>query len=292
MTLFVPRNHRIGRGHLAREGDTGAVVWATSRDDKAVSKGTLRAAVPARPGQMVFSDGVYVLGSGESLYPQDTAVICSGDTGANSLYAGRFLGKWPLQTSFAGTLGFDPVTAVELAPGESAFRTFGGKLCVSSRTGSPSSTYLVINPSGPWRSQAWTITGMGYTPSGYGGTNINLRLQSGGQTNVNRDTVSIRGQTSGVVRTTYNIGQEYDTWRHYAMTFDGRSGVLTTRTFLDGALVGTGTTPQSCVQITQSAVQVFTDGLSRPSVAYRNLRIYSKALSDAEIAAIAAEDAV
>ena len=52
--MTIARDARIGRGYIAREGDTGSVIWATSRDAMAISKGTSRVSVAGRPGQLVF----------------------------------------------------------------------------------------------------------------------------------------------------------------------------------------------------------------------------------------------
>jgi len=62
--VTIARDSRIGRGYIAREGDTGSVVWATGRNALAVSKGAARVSVSGRPGQLVFSDfaGVYTPG--------------------------------------------------------------------------------------------------------------------------------------------------------------------------------------------------------------------------------------
>lgn len=223
-----------------------------------------------------------------ALMSQDTAFVCSGDTGNNALFAGRFLGKWPLQTNFAASAGFDPVTMVAVTPADATFRTYGGKLCVSNPSG-VRSTDLRITPALPWRSQAWTISVMGYTPSGFGNTDISAKLAS--NTACFRDSVKVGASVFGTLRASSLMSQQYNDWRHYAMAFDGRTGALTTRVYFDGALVSSGITTQTCTQVTQPFLQVYTDGAGNPVAAYRNLRIYSKALSDAEIADIAAEDA-
>lgn len=67
--MTVSRDSRIGRGYLAREGNTGSLVWATSRDALAVSKGALRVGVSGRPGQLVFTTG------GTAVVPPNTALV-------------------------------------------------------------------------------------------------------------------------------------------------------------------------------------------------------------------------
>lgn len=83
MTLLIPRDQRIGRGYLAREGSTGVVVWATARDAKVVSKGPARVPVAGHPGQMVFvadtgNGDRFVSLPGQGLTPTSLTVTFSG----------------------------------------------------------------------------------------------------------------------------------------------------------------------------------------------------------------------
>ena len=67
--MTIARDSRIGRGYIAREGDTGSVVWASSRDALAVSKGAARVSIAGRPGQLVFTTG------GTAVVPPNTALV-------------------------------------------------------------------------------------------------------------------------------------------------------------------------------------------------------------------------
>ena len=84
--MTIARDSRIGRGYIAREGDTGSVVWASSRDALAVSKGAARVSVSGRPGQLVFSFGANTYQSGNTLpqpfeIPFTFPTLFSGDAG-------------------------------------------------------------------------------------------------------------------------------------------------------------------------------------------------------------------
>ena len=81
--MTIARDSGIGQGYLAREGDSGAVVWATSRDALAISKGAVRTTLPARPGQMVFvadtgTGDRFVSVPGQGLTPTSLTVTFAG----------------------------------------------------------------------------------------------------------------------------------------------------------------------------------------------------------------------
>ena len=98
--MTIARDSRIGRGYIAREGDTGSVVWATSRDALAVSKGAARVSVGGRPGQLVFSFGANAYRSGDALpQPFEVATLFPLKTQGSSP-------DYPTPTSF------HPVTMV------------------------------------------------------------------------------------------------------------------------------------------------------------------------------------
>ena len=75
--MTITRDSCIGRGYLAREGDTGSVVWASGRDSRTILKGALRVSIASSPGQMVFSssigDGAKVYAPGVSTVPAPIA---------------------------------------------------------------------------------------------------------------------------------------------------------------------------------------------------------------------------
>ena len=52
--MTIARDSRIGRGYIAREGDTGSVVWRSSRDTHDIGVGAAAVTMPAAPGQIVF----------------------------------------------------------------------------------------------------------------------------------------------------------------------------------------------------------------------------------------------
>lgn len=286
--MSIVRSDNAGRGYIAREGDTGSVIWQSHRDTRTVGK-TGRVVVPARPGQLVFSDGASVLSPGESLYPQDAASICTGDVGAAANYAGRYLVKWPLQLNLLASAGFDPVTLISSTPANHQFTTIGGKQCITSLGGSGvKATTISWTPTAQWRSRSYTITGMGYMPTGSGATVLNFRLVNG-SSEVRVSPSGTDAVVNGTTRASVFDGWQYDTWVHYAMTFDG----LTNQTvlYLNGVQRSSGTSPNVCTTTSGASFGLSTDVGNNRLNAFRNLRFYSVALTSSQIAAIAAEDA-
>ena len=273
--MTISRDSRIGRGYIAREGDTGSVVWASSRDALAVSKGAARMSVGGRPGQLVFSDGASVFGAGESRYPQDVAYICSGDGTPASIYAGRYLAKWPLQSSFSPSEGYAAEAILNPSPGTGiiGFGTLGGKLCLLCTSGYAN---MQTAYSYSYRSTGFTFS-FGFYQTG--GATQQAQLYSGTPIFANGGGVV----TWGADADDYSVSRAdvAGQWTHYAVSF----GATTAKLYINGVVVDTKTIAAACRTRVGPAFQI-NAGVN----GYRNMRVYSKVLSAAEIAALAAED--
>lgn len=286
--MIIKRDERIlDARYLSREGDTGARWWSAMRGRNRVSvfNGSVvssEATVSGRPGQLVFSDGASVLGPGESLYPQDAAYVCSGDTGSAAQYAGRYLGKWPLQANFAASVGFDPVTAIP-SNANYAFTTVGGKSCVIG-TGNPGITDFIATFSGSVRSTGYTISACIYSTLNGQRSNLSLNGAADAVGHTYFDT-SITVDSAGVPPSPVG-GYPDATWHHFALTFN--SGQLI-KAYANGSLFFTSNSVAASACRVRNNIRV-SSGAIFGTLAYRNMRCYSRALSAAEIAAIAVED--
>ncbi len=280
--MTIARDSRIGRGYIAREGDTGSVVWATGRNALAVSKGAARVSVSGRPGQLVFSDGASVFGAGESLYPQDAAYICPGDTGSAAQYAGRYLGKWPLQSNFFASAGFaqENIYPDPFSPGTVAFGALGGKACLIASSGN---VFMRTSQTEP--------PALGYRSTGFTFSFSFFQTQSGFlQSFLYPETLIFADNIGSFWAVDYAAGGDsfpvpaidvVNQWTNYVVTFVATTAKL----FINGVLVDTRTINAACR--TRSGPYFY---VNEGKNGYRNIRVYSKALSDLEIAAIAAED--
>jgi hypothetical protein len=106
------------------------------------------------------------------------------------------------------------------------------------------------------------------------GFNIGLTLFS----DHTRVTADINGATA-----TYLTGYTTNTWIHLASTVDSTG---TVSVYVNGVLVATANGNPSCMYFTDGSIQ-----MNWNDTGWRNLRLYTKALSAAEIASIAAGDA-
>lgn len=67
MTFNRVRSSAPGKGFLARQGNTGTLVWGSFRSAHAVTIGAAQVALAGVPGQLVFANGPSVFNPGEAI---------------------------------------------------------------------------------------------------------------------------------------------------------------------------------------------------------------------------------
>lgn len=213
-------------------------------------------------------------------YQQNPDYICSGDNAAASLYAGRYLAKWPLQSGFTAA-GFISIPLVQdsLATGTTSFATLGGKSClIASAFYANIRLTTVVNI----RSTGYTFCYSFYAQ----GATIQQQSSVGGgdSTTISQDSVNLSyAADSSVAQTTLGKLAGVGAWEHYAITVDGTLG--NAKLYRNGSQVSTMSAGIACRLRTTVDFQVNV-GVN----AYRNMRLYSKVLTAAEVAAVAVED--
>ncbi len=67
MTFKRTRDSSPGRGFIAQQSNTGVILWASCRDTEELMQGSLKVKLPARPGQIVFSNASSVFDTGVAI---------------------------------------------------------------------------------------------------------------------------------------------------------------------------------------------------------------------------------
>jgi hypothetical protein len=226
------------------------------------------------------------------------AYICSGDGIPASIYAGRYLAKWPLENDLLASEGYDPrafTGTTYFGSPAYVFTTKDGKRCIG---GIPevSGSYTALLPS------AWRTKGLTYSVSVYAnslhdpiaGRGIML-LNTGApfagdiwnQSGNRGFQVFINGGYLQLA--TFSLAELLDVWSHYVISVSP-AGIV--KGYRNGVLVGAAsTTANICYSVSSITGSVYaTPSTGESQAFYRNMRAYGYALTDAEVAALAAED--